>query len=236
MRSDLTVENSGAGAAAQFGAIAAHAVGHATLVEHAVRVGLPHTDLVLRLSVEPAGLSDGDLGLVGEFDGDVSDPVMGHLINAIGQTGAIKDGSGVYLDAIRLALIVRWLRERIGTRAPEGRPSVHPLQKWRQRLVESYVDQNLDKSISLADMAKVAGLSPMYFAAQFRAATGLRPHDYLLHRRIERSKELLAAPNCRLIEIALDVGFQTQAHFTTVFKRFVGTTPARWRTIYRAAA
>jgi AraC-like DNA-binding protein len=81
----------------------------------------------------------------------------------------------------------------------------------------------------LSDLAAFAGLSRMYFAAQFRAATGVRPHEYLLRRRVERAQDLLSTSGQALVEVALSVGFQTQAHFTTVFKRFVGQTPHRWR-------
>jgi AraC-like DNA-binding protein len=69
----------------------------------------------------------------------------------------------------------------------------------------------------------------MHFAAQFRAATGLRPHEYLIRRRIERAQELLLTSRLSLVDIAMDVGFRTQAHFTTVFGRFVGETPSVWR-------
>ncbi|MCW5687071.1 MAG: helix-turn-helix transcriptional regulator [Pseudolabrys sp.] len=214
---------------------------HAPPVEYSVSIGLRHTAMILKLTVEPAAaatIAGHHHGLPEDLDADAaSDPVLGRLISALGPTvEADDDENGAHLDAIRLALIVRWLGKRIRTAPLEDRRQVQPLQKWRMKLVESFIDRHLDKSIGLADLAKAAGLSPMYFAAQFRASTGLRPHDFLLKRRIERSKELLAHPNCRLVEVALDVGFQTQAHFTTVFKRFVGTTPARWRAVHRAAA
>ncbi|MFX4574059.1 AraC family transcriptional regulator, partial [Acinetobacter baumannii] len=45
--------------------------------------------------------------------------------------------------------------------------------------------------ISLQDIAAAAGLSRMHFASQFRAATGMRPHDYLLRQRIRRAEHLL---------------------------------------------
>jgi AraC family transcriptional regulator len=112
----------------------------------------------------------------------------------------------------------------------ENKPSsVNALPKWRLRRVQEYVDANLEKDISLADLAKVAGLSRMHFAAQFRAATGCRPHDYLLYRRIESAKEILSSTDVPLAEVALTVGFHAQPHFSTVFKRLVGDTPARWR-------
>jgi AraC-like DNA-binding protein len=97
-----------------------------------------------------------------------------------------------------------------------------------------YVDEHLGAKITLQDLAEVAGLSRMHFAAQFRAAMGLRPHEYLLKRRIERAEELLKRANVPLVDIALSVGFQTQAHFTTVFKRFAGDTPYQWRSAYLA--
>jgi AraC family transcriptional regulator len=65
------------------------------------------------------------------------------------------------------------------------------------------------------------------------AATGTRPHDYVLRRRIERAQDLLRNSETGLVDIALGVGFQSQSHFTTVFKRFVGETPHRWRQLTR---
>jgi len=117
----------------------------------------------------------------------------------------------------------------------EDRRQQAPLPKWRMKRVVEFVDGRLDGAISLADMAAAAGLSPMHFARQFRRATNMRPHEYLLRRRIERSQELLLAGNETLVEIALGVGFQGQAHFTTVFKRFTGSTPHQWRQENKAA-
>jgi AraC family transcriptional regulator len=111
-----------------------------------------------------------------------------------------------------------------GTRAaPPG------LSKWRLRLVASYVAEHLGDKVTLANMAAAARLSRMHFAALFVRATGLRPHDYLLRQRIAVARELLRSTERPIVEIALSVGFQTQAHFTTVFKRVAGSTPARWR-------
>ena len=109
------------------------------------------------------------------------------------------------------------------------RTKVNALPKWRLRRVEEFVKAHFDRCISLSDLAKVAGLSRMHFAAQFRAATGYRPREYLLHRRIEHAKSLLSNTETPLAEVALAVGFCTQAHFSTVFKRITGETPARWR-------
>ncbi len=62
----------------------------------------------------------------------------------------------------------------------------------------------------------------------------MRPHQYLLRRRIERAEALLKEAEISLVEVAVTVGFQTQAHFTAVFKRFAGDTPYQRRNAYLA--
>lgn len=109
------------------------------------------------------------------------------------------------------------------------RRAASPLPRWRLRRVIGFVEENLDQRITLSDLAAQAGLSRMHFAAQFGAATGMQPHAYVQRRRIEQAKELLAETEERLVDVALSVGFQTQAHFTTVFKQETGETPRRWR-------
>jgi AraC family transcriptional regulator len=142
-------------------------------------------------------------------------------------------------DALRLAIAIR-LAGLVEFRAPadtgdsetKARP-VRALQKWRLKRVVDYIESHLSAKITLLDLAAVAGLSRMHFASQFRKATGMRPHEYLLTRRVRRAEELLRDGTMPIVEIALTVGFQTQAHFTTVFKRLVGCTPCRWRAINR---
>jgi len=103
------------------------------------------------------------------------------------------------------------------------------LPQWRLQRVDDYVKAHLSEHITLNDMAAAAGLSPMHFAAQFRAATGFRPHHYLLLCRMEHAKQLMAEMPRSMLDVALGVGFHTQAHFTTVFKRLTGKTPSQWR-------
>ena len=63
----------------------------------------------------------------------------------------------------------------------------------------------------------------------FRAETGMSPHRWLVHRRCERAKRLMAETGMPLADVAVACGFAHQAHFTNTFHRTVGTTPGRWR-------
>jgi AraC-like DNA-binding protein len=132
----------------------------------------------------------------------------------------------IYADCIGIAIIARLLAS---ANSMAGRQKVSALARWRLKRAIDYFESQIGKPVSLADVASSAGLTRMHFAAQFRAATGLRPHGYLLRRRIERAQELLAETGRSLVDIALSVGFQTQSHFTSVFKRYTGLPPRAWR-------
>lgn len=155
-----------------------------------------------------------------------SDTVVEHLINALSSMELDESASSlIYADAVRLALVTRLA----GGLNEDRSPSKTPLPKWRLRKAVDYIDAHLSRTITLKNLAAAVGLSRMHFAAQFRAATGLRPREFVLHRRITLAQHLMIETQNSLVDIALTVGFQTQAHFTTVFKRFVGNTPHRWR-------
>jgi AraC family transcriptional regulator len=156
----------------------------------------------------------------------IRDPLAELLTKTLVERGTA--GDGVYVESVAQILVMH------ATRLEPPRHSVNPLPKWRMKRVQEYVRTHLEQCISLAEFAKAAGLSPMHFAAQFRAATGYRPHEYLLQQRIESAKDILSTTDMALAEVALALGFYAQAHFSTVFKKLTGETPARWRKRYRA--
>jgi AraC-like DNA-binding protein len=155
------------------------------------------------------------------------DPVIMSFAKAFSHAEPLATEARVSQHIVELMLfrIKQLGHERLLSKQPKTRA----LPQWRFRRVASFVQEKLDKEVSLADMAAACGLSPMYFAALFKAATGMRPHDYLIQQRIEQAKRLLLNSPASILEVALSVGFQTQAHFTTVFKRVEKTTPHNWR-------
>jgi AraC family transcriptional regulator len=107
---------------------------------------------------------------------------------------------------------------------PQCRLSGTALQRVCDR-----IEADLGGELSIGELAREAHLSPYHFSRAFKAATGLPPHSYLTARRIERAKELLAASEMPMSEIALEVGFSSQAHLTDSFHRLVGVTPREFR-------
>jgi RpiB/LacA/LacB family sugar-phosphate isomerase len=96
------------------------------------------------------------------------------------------------------------------------------------RVVER-IRRNLDKPLEVGELSGLAEMSQSHFSKLFKHSTDLTPHQFILRERINRSKELLRQGKTKIVDIALEVGFQSQAHFTTVFGSLVGMTPRQFQ-------
>ena len=103
----------------------------------------------------------------------------------------------------------------------------------RLRRVLDYIEAHLGEDTSLRQLAELVRLSPDHFAALFRQSIGLPPHRYVLERRIVRAKELLAGDRLTLAEIGYALGYTSQPHFITMFRKLTGMTPGAYRKVGR---
>jgi len=140
-------------------------------------------------------------------------------------------GAGGRLAAESLAnvLAVHLIRHTLAPRRPARGPD-GALPRGRLHAVVEYVEEHLGATPTLAQLAAVARLSVYHFARQFRAATGLAPHQYVIGRRVERARQLLqTGDDFSLAEVAARAGFTDQSQFSRHFKRLVGVTPGQFR-------
>jgi AraC family transcriptional regulator len=104
------------------------------------------------------------------------------------------------------------------------------------RAAIEYIEGHLDAGPTPEQMATVVLLSPYHFARQFKRATGLPPHRYVIARRIERAKLLLqGGGGLTPGQVAARAGFADQSQFSRHFKQLVGVTPGRFRAPARIA-
>jgi Rrf2 family nitric oxide-sensitive transcriptional repressor len=103
------------------------------------------------------------------------------------------------------------------------------LPGYRLRRVLEYIGDNLAKDLSVPKLAAVAGMSPNHFAEMFKSSTGCAPRRYVLLQRIEFAKRELSDTKCSILEVRLNAGFQNSSHFACIFRKFVGTSPSRFR-------
>ncbi|WP_158791406.1 helix-turn-helix domain-containing protein [Granulicella sp. L60] len=159
------------------------------------------------------------------------DRTLNHLVRMLVD---IDDESGsfgpLFLDGISLALASRLIAldsNKMHLQSSGKEPS--KLAKWKLNRAIDYIEANLFRPIYLIELSNAVGLSRMHFAAQFRAKTGCTPNQYVLRRKVAHAQTMLRDPSMSVVDIALNLGFGTQAHFTAVFKSIVGSPPANWR-------
>jgi AraC family transcriptional regulator len=95
--------------------------------------------------------------------------------------------------------------------------------------VTEFMQDNLSRSIRLAELASLAGLSASQFGRAFKVSTGLTPHKWHLAARIEYAKRMLEDRQNSLVDVALEAGFCEQSHFTRAFTAANGISPNAWR-------
>ena len=144
-------------------------------------------------------------------------------------------GGRLAAEALANVLAVHLIRHVSAPREPARRRN-GTLPRVKLGAVVEYVEEHLEAGPTLEQMAAVARLSAYHFARQFKRATGLPPHQYVILRRVERARQLLqAGTDLSLAEVAACAGFSDQSQFCHHFKRLVGVTPGQFRTPARIA-
>ena len=133
-------------------------------------------------------------------------------------------GSRLYAETMANALAVHLL-QHYSARQPILRDYNGGLSRHQLRQVIDYINGHLDRDLGLAELAKIVQMSPHYFTRLFKQSTGLTPHQYVIHRRVERAKELLLNGELTIAEVAYSVGFANQSHLNRHLKRLLGVTP-----------
>ncbi|MEO9341019.1 AraC family transcriptional regulator [Mesorhizobium sp. SB112] len=101
-------------------------------------------------------------------------------------------------------------------------------------LLREYIQDRLNKRIRLEELASLTGMAPKPFLKAFRRAFGTTPGQYVIDKRVENARALLADTSLTITEIALMTGFSHHAHLTRTFSGRLGTPPSRYRHLLRS--
>jgi AraC family transcriptional regulator len=154
--------------------------------------------------------------------------IMAILVAMITDLEEDSPAGRLYGESLANTLAV-YLVRRYSARKREPPVYRGGLSGYRLKHVLQHIGDNLTEDLSLTELAAVAGMSPHHFAEMFRISTGRAPHGYVLLQRIERAKQCLRDPKRSIIDAGLDAGFQNPSHFARVFRKFVGSSPSRFR-------
>lgn len=111
--------------------------------------------------------------------------------------------------------------------------NVGTLSVRQEQMVRDYIEDNIGRPIALTELASLVKLSRFHFLRAFRKTTGVPPHKYVLQRRIERAKQLLASTEDPIHAVAETLGFGNQAAFARTFGQIAGCSPSQFRRAQR---
>jgi AraC family transcriptional regulator len=162
------------------------------------------------------------------------DPEFASLALALHQQLASPDAEDrLYVDTLSVQLAVHVLR-RYGTTPLQPRSYRGGLSRAKMRAVLDYLNAHLCQNVQLSELARLVEMSPFHFLRLFRDSSGLTPHQYLVHRRVEVARSMLVHGDLSLADVAHRVGFADQSHFTRHFRRLTGAPPGQLRRAIRA--
>jgi AraC family transcriptional regulator len=156
-------------------------------------------------------------------------PMVSGIVDEISrEAGGAGIGGALYVEALSTQLVVNLLRNFASVQFVDksGRGELPPAV--RRRLVD-YIESRIDQPLTLEALAEVASMGVWSFGKRFRATFQTSPHQYVLDRRLEKARQMLAVDRLPVKAIASECGFADQAHLTRVMRARLGRTPASLR-------
>ncbi|MBT7952134.1 MAG: helix-turn-helix transcriptional regulator [Gammaproteobacteria bacterium] len=160
----------------------------------------------------------------------ISDPVLFNGAVAIANEVTNEQvGGEILVDTIARQMCIHILRKYSTISFNEVNNKTRCLSIVQARRTQEFIEENLDQSLTLEQLAKINGVGVHYFIKLFKTRFGCPPHVYICQRRIERAQELLRRTDFPIKDIALRTGYSDQSHMTRHFQRFLNTTPKAFR-------
>ncbi len=164
---------------------------------------------------------------------NVRDPAVSGILDAMSAEATAKaPGGALCVEALGIQLAVHLLRRYASVSCREPKP-MGGLPAAACRRLRDFIEAHLNEPLTLEQLAQQAGMGVWSFSRRFRQSFGQAPHAYLIERRVERARELLAQGRMPVKAIASACGFSDQAHLTRMMQQKLGVTPGALR---RAAA
>ncbi|OZI44333.1 AraC family transcriptional regulator [Bordetella genomosp. 4] len=160
---------------------------------------------------------------------NTSDSVIRALMASLAaEMAAGQLPEAAYLEHV-LAVISLRLGGNVGRQSADAAAKLPRLGRGVLKRLDDYIESHIEAGISLSELARLAGMPIDTFARRFKAETGMAPYAYVIERRVRRAETLLRTLNLPISEIAFGLGFSSQSHFTSTFRRVIGITPRAYR-------
>ena len=207
--------------AGRFDLVPADAVGFWTDERPCEMISVRLAPALLQQAGDALALRRGAWGLAPALD--AHDPLMEHAVRGLlAELYNPAPAGRLYADSLGLILATRLLQGHAYLRAP----AAQRLSKPQERRLSEYIESHLDEDLSLERLAAVAGISVPHLTPLFRRTFGQTAHRYVMERRVERARILLAQDRLGITEVALECGFAHASHLARWMRRIAGVRPS----------
>ena len=175
------------------------------------------------IELQTSDTSNGQFSILDQFE---SVEISGCLRNILRETELKNTGYEDICQAYMEILIIRLMRNTALAIPSE----VHSVSTNRQcAAVRRYIDLHFKEPLTLDQLAEEGHMNKYYLSHAFKREYGVSPINYMISRRIEESKYLLAETDLSMSQIAQLLGFSSLSYFSQVFRRTQSVTPMEYR-------
>ena len=135
--------------------------------------------------------------------------------------------TSLLIDGVTRSLLALLLHQH--THKSDGKRNVDKLSLADMQRCTDFAEAHLGGPIQLTEWSAALDLSPGEFSRRFRVTTGVSPYRWFLDRRLERARAWILENELSLSEVAIQLGFANQSHFTDAFRRSTGFPPSKWK-------
>lgn len=137
---------------------------------------------------------------------------------------AVEQGLDLEKNQERVEVIQKVVDDRLIKLNQENAQTRDPIKEAIR-----YVNENLDRPLSLREIADYVHLNPSYLSGLFKAQTNLTFSEYVTRSKLQNAKNLLITTDLPVSDIAEKIGYQTAKYFIKLFKEYEGITPSKYR-------
>ncbi len=158
--------------------------------------------------------------------------IMHSILNEYFSSSTLKEAL-IYSYLIRMIVLIgRQFTEPAKDPSTKNSNQQENIEKFL--VVCDYINQHFDESLTLEDVAALAGFSKFYFTRLFKQFAGVSFYKYLNRRRIMYAEQLLITPELSVTEVAIQSGFSNLSAFIRMFKLIKNCTPTEFRALYHS--
>jgi len=154
--------------------------------------------------------------------------INGILAGLADELRASQETSAIFVKGLLESLTIHLLRHYADVVAASGRKPPQ-LPAWKLRKTLEYMDDHLADPFDLGQLADLCGMSRFHVSRAFHNTMGQSPSRWFILRRIEYAKDLLRDTEKPIIEVAMDVGYESPSHFAKLFRVETGLSPKQYR-------